>query len=55
MAVLVLTDADITVNGVVLSDRANSVTLNYEIDSDNGVRFSRAQVHWWLAKQFVRY
>ena len=33
MAVLVLTDADITVNGVVLSDRANSVTLNYEIDS----------------------
>ena len=33
MAVLVLTDADITVNGVVLSDKANSVTLNYEIDS----------------------
>ena len=33
MAVLVLTDADITVTGVVLSDKANSVTLNYEIDS----------------------
>ena len=33
MAVLVLTDADITVNGVVLTDKANSVTLNYEIDS----------------------
>jgi len=33
MAVLVLTDADITVNGVVLSNKANSVTLNYEIDS----------------------
>lgn len=33
MAVLVLTDASITVNSVSLSDRANSVTLNYEIDS----------------------
>ena len=33
MAAIVLTNADITVNGVVLSDRANSVTLNYEIDS----------------------
>ena len=33
MAVLVLTDADITVNGVVLSDRANSVTLTYEIEA----------------------
>ena len=33
MAQLVLTNADITVNGVVLSDRANSVTLTYEVDS----------------------
>lgn len=33
MPVLVLTNADITVNGVVLSDRANSVELNYEVDS----------------------
>lgn len=33
MAVLVLTDATITVNSVALSDHANSVTLNYEIDS----------------------
>lgn len=33
MAVLVLTNAEITVNGVTLSDRANSVELNYEIDS----------------------
>jgi len=33
MAVLVLTDADITVNGVVLSNKSNSVSLNYEIDS----------------------
>lgn len=33
MAVIVLTNADITVNGVVLSDKANSVELNYEVDS----------------------
>jgi hypothetical protein len=33
MAQLVLTNADITVNGVVLSDRANSVELNYEVES----------------------
>ena len=39
MAVLVLTDADITVNGVVLSNRANSVTLNYEIDSVESTAF----------------
>ena len=31
MAQIVLTHADITGNGVVLSDRANSVELNYEI------------------------
>ena len=33
MAVLVLTNADITVNGVVLSSKANSVNLNYEVES----------------------
>lgn len=33
MAQIVLTNADITVNGVVLSDRANSVTLTYEIEA----------------------
>lgn len=33
MAVLVLTDAVITVNAIALSDHANSVSLNYEIDS----------------------
>jgi len=33
MAKLVLTDASVTINSVALSDRANSVTLNYEIDS----------------------
>jgi len=33
MAQIVLTNADITVNGVVLSNRANSVELNYEVES----------------------
>lgn len=33
MAKLVLTDASVTINSVALSDHANSVTLNYEIDS----------------------
>lgn len=33
MAVLVLTDASITINSVSLSDHSNSVTLNYEKDS----------------------
>ena len=33
MAQIVLTNAYISVNSVVLSDRANSVTLNYEVDS----------------------
>ncbi len=33
MAQLVLKDATITVNAIVLSDRANSVELNYEVDS----------------------
>jgi len=33
MAQLVLTDASIIINSVDLSDRANSVELNYEIDS----------------------
>lgn len=39
MAVLVLTDADITINGVVLSDKANSVTLTFEIDSVESTTF----------------
>ena len=33
MAKLVLTDASVTINSIALSDHANSVTLNYEIDS----------------------
>ena len=33
MAVLVLKDATITINSVALADHANSVTVNYEIDS----------------------
>jgi hypothetical protein len=47
MAQLVLTNASITVNSVDLSDRANSVTLTYEVDSvevtafgDSGHKFS---------------
>ncbi len=47
MAQLVLTNASITVNAVDLSDRANSVTLNYEVDSvevtafgDSGHKFA---------------
>ena len=33
MAKIVLTDADISINSVSLSDHANSVTINYEVDS----------------------
>jgi hypothetical protein len=33
MAVLVLTNAKVTINSVALSDHATTVTLNYEIDS----------------------
>jgi hypothetical protein len=33
MAVLALTDASITINSVALSSKANSVTVNYEVDS----------------------
>lgn len=47
MAVLVLTNASITINSVDLSDRANSVTLTYEKDSvevtafgDSGHKFT---------------
>jgi hypothetical protein len=47
MAKIVLTDASITINSVALSDHANSVTLNYEVDSvevtsfgDQGHKFS---------------
>jgi len=47
MAVLVLTNASITVNAVVLSDHGNNVTVNYEVDSievtafgDSGHKFT---------------
>ena len=33
MSKVVLTDASITINSVALSDNANSVTINYEVDS----------------------
>lgn len=39
MAQLVLTNASITINSVDLSDRANSVTVNYEIDSVESTTF----------------
>jgi len=39
MAVLVLTNASITVNAVDLSTYANSVTVNYEIDSVESTAF----------------
>lgn len=39
MAVIVLTNAYISVNSVVLSDHANSVTLNYEVDAVESTTF----------------
>ena len=39
MAVLALTDASITINSVSLSSKANSVTVNYEIDSVEATGF----------------
>ena len=39
MAVIVLNNAHITVNSVVLSSSANSVTLNYEVDSVENTGF----------------
>jgi hypothetical protein len=39
MAVLALTDASITINSVALSSKANSVTINYEIDSVEATTF----------------
>lgn len=39
MAKIVLTNASISVNGVDLSDRANSVTLNYEIEAVEDTTF----------------
>jgi hypothetical protein len=39
MAKIVLTNASITVNSVDLSDQANSVTINYEIDSVESTTF----------------
>lgn len=42
MAQLVLTNASITINSVDLSDRANSVELNYEVDSVEVTAFGDA-------------
>jgi hypothetical protein len=42
MPQIVLTNAHITVNSVVLSDRANSVTLNYEVDAVESTAFGSA-------------
>jgi hypothetical protein len=39
MAVLALTDASITINSVSLSSKANSVTVNYEVDSVEATGF----------------
>jgi hypothetical protein len=39
MAVLALTDASITINSVALSSKANSVTVNYEIDAVEATAF----------------
>lgn len=39
MAVLSLTDASITINSVALSSKANSVTVNYEIESIDATSF----------------
>ena len=39
MPQIVLTNADITVNGVVLSDRANQVTLTYEVEAVESTAF----------------
>ncbi len=39
MAQLVLTDASITVNSVALQTRANSVSLNYEIEAVESTAF----------------
>jgi hypothetical protein len=61
MPAIVLTNADITVNGVVLSDRANSVELNYEIDSvevtafgDTGHRFTGGLQNVTCAIEFMQ-
>lgn len=39
MAVLALTDASITINSVALSSKANSVTVNYEVDAVEATAF----------------
>lgn len=39
MAVLALTDASITINSVLLSSLANSVSINYEVDSVEATGF----------------
>lgn len=39
MAVLALTDASITINSIALSSKANSVTVNYEVDAVEATAF----------------
>jgi hypothetical protein len=39
MAVLALTDATITINSVALTSKANSVTINYEVESLDATSF----------------
>jgi hypothetical protein len=41
MAVLALTDASITINGVALSSKANSVTINYEVEAVEATGFGQ--------------
>ena len=51
MATLVLTNAYISVGGTVLSDHANSVTLNYESDSIEITAFGDTRHKITRAKQ----
>lgn len=41
MAVLALTDASITINSVALSSKANSVTVNYEVEAVEATGFGQ--------------
>jgi hypothetical protein len=61
MAAIVLTNAYITINNVTLSDRANSVELNYEIDSvevtafgDTGHKFTGGLQNLTCAIEFMQ-
>jgi hypothetical protein len=44
MAVLALTDASITINSVSLGNRANSVSINYEIDALEATAFGTQHI-----------